>query len=92
MSNFKFITKTFGHDAQFIGSNSKLAEEMNELLEAIESGNHEHILDEIADVETLLIQLKLHYGIDNFRIAKRIEEKVDRTLKRIESGYYKGVK
>lgn len=88
MSQFKFITKHFGYDHQFIGTNSKLAEEMGELLEAIASGNHEHILDELADVECLLIQLKIHYGIDNVKVATRITEKVKRTHDRIESGYY----
>ena len=88
MNDFRFITKHFGHANQFVGGNSKLAEEMGELLEAIQSGDHEHILDELADVETLLIQLRIHYGMDGTKVACKITEKVKRTLDRIESGYY----
>ena len=79
----------------------KLQEEVFELQEAIikrESiagyeienlNNHDkHIKEEIADVMILLEQIKLHYGISNEEITKIFWEKVNRTLERIESGYY----
>ena len=47
-----------------------------------------HIAEEIADCMVILEQFKLHYGISNEEITKIFWEKVNRTLERIESGYY----
>ena len=91
------IIKHFGVNNQ----QRKLQEEVFELNEAIikrESiasyeienlNNHDkHIKEEIADVMILLEQIKLYYGISNEEITKIFLEKVNRTLERIESGYY----
>lgn len=51
-------------------------------------GAKEHIIEELADIMLLLEQFKLHYGISNEEITKIFWEKVNRTLERIESGYY----
>ena len=51
-------------------------------------GTREHIAEEIADVMLLLEQFKVYYGITSEEITNLFWSKVDRTLKRIESGYY----
>lgn len=45
----------------------------------------EHILEEIADVMVLLEQFIEYYNIDRFDIAKIMEQKVKRTLERMEN-------
>ena len=51
-------------------------------------GTREHIAEEIADVMLILEQFKTYYGITNEEITNIFWSKADRTLKRIESGYY----
>lgn len=51
-------------------------------------GTKEHITEEIADVMVMLEQFKLYYNIENMEIAKIMKNKINRTLERIESGYY----
>jgi NTP pyrophosphatase (non-canonical NTP hydrolase) len=41
----------------------------------------EHILDEIADVEMMLAQMRLTFGISDEMLAKRIMEKFERLEK-----------
>lgn len=72
----------------------KLNEEIFELQEAItiyEQGNNQScddIKEEITDVMLLLEQFKLHYDITSEEITEMFWKKVNRTLERIESGYY----
>ena len=79
----------------------KLAEEVFELNEAIikheelyeidcysNDKYREHIAEEIADVTIMLLQFKEYYHIDGNDISKIINEKIDRTIDRIEEGYY----
>ena len=47
-----------------------------------------HIAEEIADCMVILEQFKLYYEISSEEITKIFWEKVNRTLERIESGYY----
>jgi NTP pyrophosphatase (non-canonical NTP hydrolase) len=73
----------------------KLVEEMAELTQAIvrvhNNDNEEnslHIIEEMADVEIVLEQLKyLLRSQGEFEIIK--QQKIQRTLERIKSGYYK---
>lgn len=48
----------------------------------------EHIAEEIADCMVLLNQFIRKYNIDTSTIQKLFEEKISRTIKRIEDGYY----
>ena len=48
----------------------------------------EHIAEEIVDVMILLEQFFHHYGLDEKTLLKIEENKIIRTLERIESGYY----
>ena len=47
-----------------------------------------HIAEEIADCMVILEQFKLYYEISSEEITKIFWKKVNRTLERIESGYY----
>lgn len=82
----------------------KLNEECYELIEAIanyqdiepfttEDTNFKaifknHVIEEIADCLVLINQFIEYYKIDNNDVAKIMQEKINRTLDRIESGYY----
>ena len=82
----------------------KLNEECYELIEAIanyqdiepftaEDTNFKaifknHVVEEIADCLVLINQFIEYYKIDNNNVAKIMQEKTNRTLNRIESGYY----
>ena len=79
----------------------KLKEEVFELQEAIIKReavagyeqeyleeHKNHIAEEIVDVMILLEQFYYYYGLDQETLLKIEEEKLERTLQRIESGYY----
>ena len=80
----------------------KLMEEIFELQEAIicyemvpqgvyryiKTEYKSNIEEELADVLVLLVQIIDYYKIDKEQIKEIMNEKIDRTLGRIESGYY----
>ena len=73
----------------------KLNEECYEVVESIRNYEEnkidifkEHIVEEIADLMVILEQFKWHYDLTNEEITKIFWNKVNRTLERIESGYY----
>lgn len=84
--NLKKIYEHFCEHSQVI----KLGEECCELISEVcsyiylETDNIEEIHDEIADVLIVAYQLYMN----NEKIRDRVKFKIDRTLKRIESGYY----
>lgn len=87
--------KEFGPREQWIGSNSKFQEEQHELNQELFLMEYtlvpqppDGLIDELADVIFLLIQIILHYKISPLAILKRIRFKAKRTLERIASGYY----
>lgn len=47
-----------------------------------------HVIEEIADVEVLLREFILEYGISYEDLILTMKSKVDRTIKRIKEGYY----
>jgi len=47
-----------------------------------------HIAEELADVMVILEQIKLYYEITSKEITDIFWNKVDRTIDRIEEGYY----
>lgn len=75
----------------------KLNEECYELIEAIteyryveiykgspaEKYHKEHIIEEIADVQVLLNQFKLYYGISDEEVKNVMIEKIERQMERI---------
>lgn len=79
------IIEHYGINAQ----QRKLQEEVFELQEAItlyeyDRGYVGSIIEELADVFVLLNQIGTYYKIEEEEIIKVFNEKVDRTLKRIE--------
>lgn len=69
----------------------KCCEELTELLSAIlwqiNKGNHvAAIIDEMADVYIMMEQLKYMLPGVEMSLGKKIDEKLDRQLKRIQSG------
>ena len=51
-------------------------------------GTKEHIIEEIADICVILRQFMEYYDITQDEISDRMINKINRTLERIESGYY----
>lgn len=47
-----------------------------------------HIIEEIADCYVVLLQFEQYYDIDDLELREIMNEKIERTLKRIEEGYY----
>ena len=66
----------------------KLMEEAAELRVEIIEDNYLGIIEELADVEVLLDQIKLKYEICPEEIESIKKEKIERTLKRIKEHYY----
>ena len=66
----------------------KLMEEAAELRVEIIEDNYLGIIEELADVEVLLDQIKVKYEICPEEIESIKKEKIDRTLKRIKEHYY----
>ena len=86
------ILRHFGYENQI----EKLKEEMQELLEALKDGDITDIIEESADVSNVLLQFMEYHSIKNPDIyaqyEKAKEEKQQRTIKRIEAGYYEKIK
>lgn len=66
----------------------KLIEELSELTKEVckalnYNGNRKNIIEEIADVQVMLEQLKIIYQISEDELNTIIQEKVDRTIERI---------
>ena len=82
--NFIKIINHFGYDNQI----KKLAEEQYELIEALWQKDKEHVKEEMADNIVLIWQFAEKLGISVDEILDEVRKKHDRTLKRIEEGYY----
>lgn len=65
--------------------------ELNEaiILEQYDEDSIEHIAEEIADVEVMLLQFKEYYHIDGNLILEIMNKKIDRQLGRIENEQFK---
>lgn len=75
------IYNTFGFKAQL----KKLYEELGELTTAIQNMDRINIMEEIADVKIMVDQFYLNHTL----VQTNYNEKIDRTIKRIEEKYYK---
>ena len=67
----------------------KLFEEMAELQKEVCKekdckGDIQHIAEELADVNIMLQQMQLIYGITDEQIKQIVQDKIERTLDRIE--------
>lgn len=70
---------------------NKLIEEIAELAIELEDfdtdDNHAGLIDEFADVKLLIKQIEQHLEIEK-QVGARFFEKYNRTLDRIDTGYY----
>ena len=72
---------TYGRDNQKL----KATEELNELLQALETEDIENIYEEVADVLNVIEHIKTLYNLDNKKILKLRHYKVQRELDRINA-------
>lgn len=78
------IYNHFGEEGQI----EKLREEVEELIEAIKEGDKEHIKEEMADVLVIVNQIVYKKEMNEEELVEIFEQKVNRTLERIETKYY----
>ena len=83
------ITKYFGIETEL----TKFSEEVGELLNEcykyyFKGGNTNNIEDELADVLVIFTQICLYFNVDMDKVEAITNEKIDRTSKRIEEGWY----
>ena len=78
------IFNTYGKSHQV----SKLLEEVGEFIETVINGDKENMVQEMADCMVMLKQFIEYYHIDGNDILRIMNEKIDRTISRIEEGYY----
>lgn len=78
------IYNHFGQEKQL----EKLREEVEELIEAIKEGDEEHIKEEMADVLVIVNQIRYKKEMNEEELVEIFEQKVNRTLERIENKYY----
>lgn len=68
------------------GQEYKLVEEMAELTQAVIKNNRKNIIEEMADVQIVLMQLRLNLNSSESKeFVKLFNEKIERQLNRIES-------
>ena len=72
---------TYGRDTQKL----KATEELNELLQALETEDIENFYEEVADVLNVIEHIKTLYNLDNKKILKIRHHKVQRELDRINA-------
>lgn len=77
------ITKLSEEVGEFLGEAYKLAYN-NDTKKDIEG-----LTDETADVFVVLIQILLHFDIDIDTVFKIMQQKIDRTIDRIDKDWYK---
>lgn len=81
---FKAI-ETFGDDKQTIVAIEELSELIKELTKALRGElNKDHLTEEFADVDLMLMQLMFIYRIDQKDIDSYKKKKIDRLAKRLE--------
>lgn len=81
----KKAIQTWGKQAQLLMVLEEMSELQKELLKNINRGkeNIDEIIDETADVEIMLAQMKIIYGIED-AVATHIPEKLKRIKARLE--------
>ncbi len=77
------IVKKYGAKNQIIKSVEELNELTVELFKAYK-GEENNILEELADVEVMLLQLKIIFKLDEKELNNVKEFKIKRTLERVE--------
>lgn len=80
--DLKYIADHYGKEHQL----EKCKEELGELIEAIDSSDERAIIEEVADVEIMLSQIKYLRDIPNEQVDVIKKYKIQRQLQRIENG------
>lgn len=85
----KKITKHFGIETEL----TKLSEEVGELLNECYKRHfvdpeYGEVDDELADVFVILAQIGLYFNADMHKIEEIAKTKIDRTVQRIDDGWY----
>jgi len=79
---YKEAINTFGKKMQLLVAIEELGELMKEVIKALRGKEDiDHIAEETADVEIMVEQLKLMYGIDNSKIKAAKIERLKSLLK-----------
>lgn len=83
------ITKHFGIETEL----TKLTEEVGELLNECYKRHfidpeYGEVEDELADVFVILGQIGLYFNADMDKVEETMKTKIDRTVQRIEEGWY----
>lgn len=80
---YKKILNNYG-DAQIIVAIEELSELQKELCKSLRSNyNYGNIVEEIADVEIMLEQMKIYFEINEDEIEEMKEIKIKRTIQRL---------
>lgn len=75
----------YGIDAQIVVCIEELAELQKELCKALRSNcNSENLIDELADVQIMVEQMRLLFDSENNAVGDRIKFKIERLKKRLE--------
>lgn len=80
--DLKYIADHYGLENQL----GKCKEELNELIEALGGSSNIHVVEEIADVEIMISQIKYLRDIPDEQVDVIKEYKIQRQLQRIENG------
>jgi phosphoribosyl-ATP pyrophosphohydrolase len=67
---------------------NKIIEELSELIIAVTKNDRKNIVEEIADVEIMLLQLKIMFGIEKYEIDNVKEIKIEKVLQFIRKVKY----
>lgn len=79
------IINHYGHESQKAMLFEEMAELQKEVCKELRGkGDIQHIAEELADVYIMLQQIQLIYGITDEQIEQVVQDKVERTLDRIE--------
>ena len=89
IDKLKQITEYFGISTEI----TKLSEEIGEFLgaayKAAYTEEFEDLTDETADVLVVLMQILLYFDVDTEKIFSIMEQKINRTVDRIDKDWYK---
>lgn len=84
-AELEHIIRSFGSKWQDMKAIEEMSELQKELCKDLGGqGNTDHIIEEIADVQIMLNQLMIIYGIQEAELEKRMLEKIKRTYTVIE--------
>ena len=84
--NFETIIETFGKEAQMVVAIEELAELQQEITKKLrhKKGTVFGLVEEIADVEIMIDQLKVMFNIGDKELATERNYKINRTLEKIK--------